>query len=203
METVNEGLRTCGRPSRGRYVQGCRCYMCRVANAEYSLAQSHGENERRMVGRAATESARERVAELIANGWTKRQICKEAGVPRSTLRALLDGHPNTPEYRRGDRAGERRPTAKMGKEAHRAIMALPDRPATADHALVDAAPLSRGLRWALANGRTVAQVARDAGLDYCAVHRLRDAGEGCKTTSATFRRLAPVLLRYATEARDS
>lgn len=177
--------------------------MCRVANAEYSLAQSHGENERRMVGAAATERCRERVAELIGNGWTKRRICEEARVPRSTLRALLDGHPNTPEYRRGGRAGERKPTAKMGKEAHRAIMALPDRPATADHALVDATSLSRGVRWAVANGRTVAQVARDAGLDYCAVHRLRDAPEGCKTTSATFKRLAPVLLRYATEARDS
>lgn len=201
METVNEGLRTCGRPSRGRYVQGCRCYMCRVANAEYSLAQSHGENERRMVGAAATEGARARVIELMGNGWTKRRICEETGMPRSTLRSLLDGHGNTPEYKRGERAGRKKPTAKMGKAAHDAIVALPDRPRAAGGALVDATSLARGVRWALANGRTVAQVARDAGLDYCAVRRLRDAGEGCKTTGATFRRLAPVLLRYATPSR--
>lgn len=37
---MNEGMVTCGRPSRGRYVQGCRCYMCRVT--PYAVAKDSG-----------------------------------------------------------------------------------------------------------------------------------------------------------------
>ena len=55
---MNEGMTTCGKPSRGRYVQGCRCYMCRVANAEYAREQPKQGRRSAMVGRSATYKAR-------------------------------------------------------------------------------------------------------------------------------------------------
>lgn len=199
MAAVNEGLKTCGKPSRGRYVQGCRCYMCRVANAEYALAQSHGENEKAMVGRGCCDRARARIGELLESGWSLNQVCRCSGVPESSIHALLYGHGNTPTFKGG---GKRR-TSKMRRENYVAIMALPDRPTVADAALVDGMALARGVRWAAAHGHSCAAMARDAGIGAQIVYRLRDAENGATVRHSTMRRLAPVLLRYATEARDS
>lgn len=195
---MNEGLRTCGKPSRGRYVQGCRCYMCRVANAEYALAQSHGENEPLMATPAQTSACRARVNKLTEGGWSLRQICEEAGVPRSSLRSLMRGHGNTPVSKRGACAGEK-VTHKMSRDNCRAIMALPMRPRIADAALVDGMPLARGVKWALAHGHNCAAIARDAGIDKQAVYRLAHAEEAVTVRHCTMRRLAPVLLIYAQE----
>lgn len=196
METRNEGLRTCGRPSRGRYAQGCRCYMCRVANSEYELARSRGELGRSMATRDQTASCRSRVNRLVGAGWSLRQICEVSGVPRSSLRSLMRGHRNSQVSRRGKRAGER-VTHSMSLANYRAIMALPERPETADGALVDGTALARGVRAAVASGRSCCQIARDAGIGPQAVYRLRDSAGGCMVTRSTFAGLAPVLLGYA------
>ena len=91
---MNEGAKTCGRPSRSRYVQGCRCLMCRVANSEYALRQSHGEADA-MVGEAETAEARAKVAWWQSHGIGLRSIEGWTGVPRSALQTLVRGnHPN-------------------------------------------------------------------------------------------------------------
>ncbi len=109
---MNEGLRTCGRPSRGRYVTGCRCYMCRVANADYARENAHAGMVD-MVGEAETEEARERVRSWQRDGIGLRTISAYTGVPRSALQTLVSGnHPNCNGLPK-----------RMKRENHDAIMA--------------------------------------------------------------------------------
>lgn len=186
---MNEGMTTCGRPSRGRYVQGCRCYMCRVANAEYSRKQAHGENEKKMFKRQSADACRRRIVLLLDNGWTKRGICREANVNRNTLRTLLGGHRNTPM--KGNVNGgtaSRKNTCKVSAEFHRRVMALPLHPKRpADGALVDAAPVNAALSRLYAKGITPYAVAQASGIPLGSIYQM---GAREKCTYRTLKRLA-------------
>lgn len=181
---MNEGLKSCGKPSRGRYVQGCRCYMCRVANSEYALAHSHSENERRVYGYYSVYRLRNRVTKLLDNGWTKRGICREAQVPRSTLATLMNGHRNTPMKR----DGEKKLTCKVSADFYNKVMALPLHPKKrADGELVDAAPVNAALDALYARGITPYSVAKESGIPLSTIYQM---GEKKKCTYKTMKRLA-------------
>lgn len=87
--SANEGLRTCGRPSRGRYVSGCRCNACKAANDQYEYDRARGA--RYMTTPDETERARRKVEGWRAMGFGLRSIAAVTGVHRSTLRTLLTG----------------------------------------------------------------------------------------------------------------
>ena len=75
---------TCGRPSRGRYIQGCRCAACTEANNAYE--------KRRVKDRAKeawgakdpyftdAEPVRVHLLSLLDQGFTKRGIAVDVGV---------------------------------------------------------------------------------------------------------------------------
>lgn len=186
---MNEGMTTCGRPSRGRYVQGCRCYMCRVANAEYSRKWAHGENEKKMFKRQSADACRRRIVLLLDNGWTKRGICREANVNRNTLRTLLGGHRNTPM--KGNVNGgtaSRKNTCKVSADFHRRVMALPLHPKRKTGGeLVDAKPVNDLLAYLYARGVTPYRVAKESGIPLGTIYQI---GDGDRCTFRTMEKLA-------------
>lgn len=107
---VNEGVKTCGRPSRWRYVHGCRCKACTYANSLYEYGRTHGE--RSMTTQQETERARRKVQGWRDMGFGLRRIAAVTGVHRSTLSTLLDGkHANC-----------NGPTRRMKLECYEQIM---------------------------------------------------------------------------------
>lgn len=192
---MNEGLRSCGNPSRGRYIQGCRCYMCRVANAEYSLEQSHRRDGGRrprdtpMVSAWMTGRCRRHVIELLANGWSRRGICTASGVGRSALASLLDGHHRNPG----------RKTRRMSRANYTALMALEGEPPKPGGERVDSAPAVNAVRWLHAHGVSYARIAGASGVGYSTVRKLAlDPSPTC--TQATVEKLASVAVMLKMEA---
>lgn len=199
---MNEGLRTCGKPSRGRYVQGCRCFMCRVANADYSRENDAMRRARRrrmdddaMVGVASVQKCRRHVLDLLAHGWTKRGICSASGVGRSALDSLLDGHHRKPG----------RTIKRMRRGNYEALMALEaDRPYIAPGQLVDARPVEEAIRWLVAHGMSVARISRESGIALPTVYHLRDKRGGrCEQQTAAKLAKAARRLRRECERSDA
>jgi len=199
---MNEGLKTCGRPSRGRYVQGCRCFMCRVANAEYSVENAAMKREHRrrmdadaMVGAHCVGRCRTHVLDLLAHGWTKRGICAAAGVNRKAVDYLLDGHPRNPG----------RQIRRMRRGNYRALMALEaDHPYIAPGQLVDAQPVEEAIRWLVAHGMSVARISRESGIALPTVYHLRDKRGGrCEQQTAAKLARAARRLRRECERGDA
>lgn len=156
---MNEDKRTCGRPSRGRYVQGCRCYMCRVANAEYSLRNAH-EGMSAMVGEAETAEARRKVNRWRGRGIGLRTIELWTGVSRSALRTLVTGrHPNSNGLPK-----------RMSRANYTAIMEA--KPDCARGAYVDARHANAALAKLRARGWTYPRIARESGLPLATVHAM-------------------------------
>lgn len=107
---MNEGVKTCGRPSRARYSEGCRCKACTAANCKYEYERLHGV--RYMTTREETERARKKVQKWRDMGFGLRSIAAVTGVHRSTLRTLLTGkHPKC-----------NGPTKRMKLECYEQIM---------------------------------------------------------------------------------
>ena len=91
----------CVNPSRGRYVQGCRCSACTAANNAY-WHQREKDKAKESFGAKAPYFAdaapvRAHLTKLLASGYTKRGICRDYEIPRSTVRALLSEHHRTGE----------------------------------------------------------------------------------------------------------
>jgi len=161
---MNDGIVSCGAPSRGRYVSGCRCYMCRVANADYARANANGSQPAAMVGAQETEWARARIAKWRAQGIGLREIEFWTGVPRSSLQTLVAGnHPNCKGLPR-----------RMSRANYEAIMGMSFfRHAIAPGALVDSAPTLARMDRLAAKGMSYAEMARRSGLPKATVYQLK------------------------------
>lgn len=156
---MNEGMTTCDSPSRGRYVQGCRCFMCRVANAEYASRNAR-DGASSMVGEHETAEARKRVNRWRGRGIGLRTIELWTGVPRSSLRTLVDGkHQNCNGLPK-----------RMSRENYEAIMGA--RPDSARGAYVDARFANDALSKLRANGWTYVRISRESGLPMSTVHSM-------------------------------
>lgn len=167
---MNDGLKTCGKPSRGRYVQGCRCFACRVANAEYSYEQSHRtgcERDTAMVGAEETAEARERVERWRRSGTGLREIEMWTGVNRSALATLVNGH-----HSHGDG-----PTSRMSRVNHDAIMSAEVR--RAPGAQGSSAHARNALDKLMGAGWPKLRIAREAGVSYATVNKLAAGGARC------------------------
>ena len=161
---LNDTLTSCGNPSRGRYVMGCRCFMCRVANAEYyhrRRACEEGAEQGTMVGKAKTAAARRRVERWRGLGYGLREIEFWTGVSRSSLRTLVSGkHPNCNGL-----------PSRMSRANHDAIMAA-RLPEMAPGALVDSAPTLRIIDELHAGGMAYAEIVRRSGLSRATIYKL-------------------------------
>lgn len=169
---MNEGMTTCGKPSRGRYVTGCRCFMCRVANAEYARARANrppGDRSGAMVGESAVRRARARVRGWLDEGYSMREVSRATGVSRTVLRTLLHGeHPNAARFSDGRAKLPRR----MSRKCYRAIMGCDQPGAKAPGTLVDATPLVSAIGWLVERGVTKYRIAEEAGVSTSTVYQI-------------------------------
>ena len=155
-------MHSCGKPSRGSYNQGCRCYMCRVANSEYERARREGA-EPAMVGAAKTRNARRRVEDWQRRGIGLREIEFWTGVSRSSLRTLVRGkHPNCNGLPK-----------RMSRANHEAIMST-HIPEHAPGALVDSRVTLRYMDIMREAGLSYAEMARRAGVSRSTIYKLAE-----------------------------
>lgn len=194
---MNEGKTTCGNPSRGRYVQGCRCYMCRVANADYSREQANrkkGSQSTPMVGRHAVAKARNRVRGWIDDGHSLREICRATGVNRNAMRTLMTGkHPNAAHFK----DGKPKMPKRMSRRNYDAIMRCDDPSSPKGGQRIDASSLNNALAWLYAHGVTPYRVSKVSGIPVGTIYGLGDRRE-CNAT--TLARLASAAERLKEEA---
>lgn len=179
---MNEGLKTCGRPSRARYASGCRCYMCRVANTEYEYGRTHGA-EPRMVGYPQVLKARKKVQAWLDEGKSLREVCRATGVGRSAMRTLMSGeHANAPRHANGKPKVPKR----MSRKNYDAIMGCDDPTCPGGNTLVDATSLNNALGWLYAHGMTPYRVAKASGIPLGSIYSIGKKG------TCTYRTLARV-----------
>lgn len=162
-------MQTCGNPSRGRYVGGCRCDACRRAHADYAK-----ENERRKmlveIGEAVpsfvdAEPVRRKVRRLMGQGYTMREICRVSGVPRSTMNQLMRAH-----WRTG------KPVAKCKRETKDAIFSIRGRRNLRPRTLVEAEAAAGNIReWS--RWLTPLETAEALGISRQTVYRVLHGGD--------------------------
>lgn len=194
--TMNEGLKTCGKPSRGRYAQGCRCFMCKVANTDYERERTHGAKPR-MVGYPQVLKARKKVQGWLDEGRSLREICRATGVGRSAMRTLMKGeHPNAARHANG------RPKVpkRMSRGNYDAIMGCSDPIAPGDNTLVDATSLNNALKWLYAHGVTPYRVSKVSGIPLGSIYHLGEKGQ---CTYATLARLTAAAKELKAEALEA
>lgn len=191
---MNEGKRSCGNPSRGRYVEGCRCYMCRVANADYAREHQKGGKRSAMVGRSATYKARRKVQGWLDAGYPLREISRATQINRNVLKTLLTGeHAHAPRFANG----KPKATARMSRANYEKIMKC-DRPsAPVGGKIVDAASLNSALSWLYSHGVTPYRVAKESGIPLGTIYSL---GGKASCEYRTLARLAGAAERLKEEA---
>lgn len=81
--------------TRSCYVGGCRCEHCTKANAEYQKMrlrrQTHPDIWGEVTDLVDATEAREMLVELVACGVGLRRMEEVSGLPRSSLKRILDG----------------------------------------------------------------------------------------------------------------
>lgn len=193
---MNEGERTCGHPSRGRYAMGCRCFACRVANADYEHERAHRPDRCRttpMVGEQATRMARARVRSWLDEGRSIREVCRATGVGRTAIRTLLYGkHPNA-----ATRGGNPMVSKRMKRANYEAIMRCDmSRRKIAGGTYVDAKPVVDAIEWLIAHGVKHARIAREAGIPSATIYQL---GKRDTVRFETMKRIAPAAMKLKDE----
>ena len=166
---MNEGMTACDKPSRSRYIMGCRCYMCRVANADYAYRQRHREGKSPMVGAHCVDKARKRVQSWLDDGVPLREICRATGVTRSSMTTLMRGkHPHARRMKNGKYVKSKR----MSRKNYDAIMKCERICAPGSQTIVDASSLNASLAWLYAHGVTPYQVAKISGIPLGTIYSL-------------------------------
>ena len=196
---MNEGKTTCGNPSRGRYIQGCRCYMCRVANADYARKQASrpkGSRDTAMVGRQSVKRARDRVMGWIGDGYSLREICRATGVNRNAMRTLVSGeHPNAARFS----DGRPKKPKRMSRGNYDAIMGCDEPKAPKGGQRVYAASLNNALAWLYAHGVTPYRVSKASGIPLGTIYHIGDRGQCTVKTLARLAAAAEELKREVGE----
>lgn len=171
---MSETIETCERPSRGRYVSGCRCPGCKEANRAYQTrwsrrARKKGQLATPYVGATETRQARERVRCLMGSGIPLKAISAATGVTRSALRVLLGLEPCTHPSRRTN--GSLVETKRMSRKNYFAIMEC-EMFDVADGALVSARQTVRIVHEAHRLGLPVRTIARICGISPSTAYHL-------------------------------
>jgi hypothetical protein len=130
--------------THARYNCGCKCLPCRAAHSRFNtllaLRKAQGRENPVVPGlRVITH-----IKALRRAGMGLREICKQAGVKRDSIRLVLMGQRN------------------LRKQAALRILALRYQPALGS--LIDAAPTWRLIRQLLAEGYPKARIAYEMGM---------------------------------------
>lgn len=143
--------------TRSRYVSGCRCDECRRANREY-------ERRRTMMKVAVecgapspmvdAEPVRRRIDDLLAGGYSRREICRITGLSRSALHSITTAH-----HRSG------KPVKMVRRETKDAIFAIRGRRSLSGHQVVSARWMAGQVERYLSLGMSVAGLSRVTGID--------------------------------------
>lgn len=169
----------CDKPSRGRYVQGCRCDGCREANRLY-----YHENQRKNLlievgeevgGFVDAEPVRRKVRQLMLQGYTQREICRLSGISRTTMAGIM---------RRHHRTGK--PVKKCKREIKDAICSIRGNRNIKGKSLVSAEVMRGHVReWS--EWLTPLEIADSLGIARDTVYRLlRDQGQVTGETAYKF-----------------
>ena len=178
---MNEGKASCGKPSRGRYVQGCRCYLCRVANADY--AREYRKSTKAMVTKYSTAKARKKVQAWLDEGYSLREIFRATGVGRNPMRTLMTGkHHNAATFKNG----RPRASKRMSRANYDKIMKCDRICAPRPNQIVDATALNNALAYLYAHGVTPYRVAKESGIPLGSIYSI---GSKEKCTVKTLARL--------------
>lgn len=147
---MNDGLSDCGHASNGRYSQGCRCDACKAAHSK-AWKMREWRNITGNTYFVDAEPVREHVKRLYALGYTRNELVR-VGVPKSTLNALVNGHPRTGE-----------PTTRIKRETAERIFAIKGR-RLKQCQLVNASAATMMVRGWHDAGVSVAEMVRVTGL---------------------------------------
>lgn len=136
-----------------RYTIGrCRCDECRRAKREYEAARTR----RQAYGTSLfvdADLARERLAALLALGYSRKEICRLTGIEHKWLHTLEHAHPRTG-----------RPVTRCSRENYERLRHVYGRKLMPGQR-VDAEPARAIVRRLHAAGLTVAEMCRVTGLD--------------------------------------
>lgn len=131
--------------NRLRYIAGCRCQDCRLANTEYEKQRARARKEGDWNGLVPAQQARQHMAMLSAKGIGRRTVRDITGVSNTILCAIIAGRKTTIRAR----------TQKL-------ILGITEA-AAPDSALVPAGPSWALIEELLADGYTKAALARAMG----------------------------------------
>ena len=100
------------------------------------------------------EPVRRRILDLIASGYSRREICRLTGLARSTLHSITTAH-----HRTG------RPVKMVRRETKDAVFAIRGRRSLSGHQLVSARWMTNQVARYLSLGMSVAGLSRATGID--------------------------------------
>jgi len=136
-----------GRPHglRARYMAGCRCLVCRAANARYSVERAAAIRAGDRRGFVPAGRVLRHLRRLSRQGVGYRSVAAAASVSKTMLVAVLGGH-----------------RTRLRASTERAVLAV-DAGARADRSLIPAGPTWRRIDSLLAEGYTKRQIAEWCG----------------------------------------
>lgn len=150
---------SCDRPSNTRYtIELCRCDGCRAANtaAERRRSRARAIGERTWV---PGDEVRERIRILQANGMSRREICRAAGLSGGSWNGLMHRH-----WRTG------KPVTRVKRETAERIFAITRRHYSPGQQ-VSREPMDRRIVEMLREGYSIAAQARISGVDHQVLRR--------------------------------
>lgn len=141
---------------RSRYMGGCRCLKCRMANSNYETARSAARRSGEWNGLVDTAPALEHICKLRRNGVGFKTIAHAASIAPSTMWKIIT-----------------KKRTKMRAMALKRLLAVTTA-ARADHALIPANSLWRRINQLLEEGYTKAELAKRMGYKSAALQFRKD-----------------------------
>lgn len=131
--------------SRERYKAGCRCLLCRAANARYEAARASERASGNWNGLVPADAARKHILKLSRQGIGRRAIAAASDIAEKVIARIRSGA-----------------QSNVRKSTEERILAVSNQ-APSDGALIQAEHTWKQIRTLLADGFTKAELARRLG----------------------------------------
>lgn len=133
--------------SRTKYKSGCRCLLCRAANARYEAERAKARTGANRNGLVSANAAREHIARLSKDGLGRGAISAASDVAAAVISRIKSGQ-----------------STQIRKRTEDKLLAV-SKEAVSDAARVRAYPTWRQIKSLLAEGFTQAELARRLGYE--------------------------------------